>query len=61
MSLSLLEILIYLDADLKNVSNENMSIEVDGFGSMQLKNHQKIIENDKINIAIRPEEISISK
>ncbi len=50
-----------LDADLKSVSNENLSIEVDCFGSMQLKNYQQIIENDKINIAIRPEEITISK
>ena len=50
-----------LDADLKNVSNENLSIEADCFGSMQLKNYQQIIENDKINIAIRPEEIAISK
>ena len=50
-----------LDADLKSVSNENLSIEVDCFGSMQLKNYQQIIENDKINIAIRPEEIAISK
>ena len=50
-----------LDADLKNVSNENLSIEADSFGSMQLKNYQQIIENDKINIAIRPEEITISK
>ncbi len=50
-----------LDADLKNVSNENLSIEADCFGSMQLKNYQQIIENDKINIAIRPEEITISK
>ena len=50
-----------LDADLKNVSNENLSIAADCFGSMQLKNYQQIIENDKINIAIRPEEITISK
>mgnify|MGYP001259898946 FL=1 len=50
-----------LDADLKSFSNENLSIEVDCFGSMQLKNYQQIIENDKINIAIRPEEITISK
>ena len=50
-----------LGADLKNVSNENLSIEADCFGSMQLKNYQQIIENDKINIAIRPEEITISK
>ena len=50
-----------LDADLKSFSNENLSIEVDSFGSMQLKNYQQIIENDKINIAIRPEEITISK
>ena len=50
-----------LDADLKNVSNESISISVDGFGLMTLKNHQKIIEGDRINIAIRPEEINISK
>ncbi len=50
-----------LDADLKNVSSESISISVDGFGLMTLKNHQKIIEGDRFNIAIRPEEINISK
>ena len=50
-----------LGAEIKSVSNENLSIEADCFGSMQLKNYQQIIENDKINIAIRPEEIAISK
>ena len=50
-----------LDADLKNVSNESISISVDGFGLMTLKNHQKIIKGDRFNIAIRPEEINISK
>ena len=50
-----------LDADLKNVSNESISISVDGFGLMRLKNHQNIIESDQVNIAIRPEEINISK
>ncbi len=50
-----------LDADLKNVSSESISISVDGFGLMTLKNHQKIIKGDRFNIAIRPEEINISK
>ena len=50
-----------LGAEIKSVSNENLLIEVDCFGSMQLKNYQQIIENDRINIAIRPEEIAISK
>jgi len=50
-----------LGAEIKSVSNENLLIEVDCFGSMQLKNYQQIIENDRINIAIRPEEITISK
>ena len=50
-----------LGAEIKSVSNENLLIEVDCFGSMQLKNYQQIIENDRINVAIRPEEITISK
>ena len=50
-----------LDADLKNVSSESISISVDGFGLITLKNHQKIIDGDQVNIAIRPEEINISK
>ena len=50
-----------LGAEIKSVSNENLLIEVDCFGSIQLKNYQQIIENDTINIAIRPEEITISK
>ena len=50
-----------LDADLKSIANDIISISVDGFGLMQLKNHQNIIENDQVNIAIRPEEINISK
>ena len=50
-----------LDADLKSIANDIISISVDGFGLMQLKNHQNIIESDQVNIAIRPEEINISK
>ncbi len=50
-----------LAADLKTVSNEIISIEIDSLGSMKLQNNQEIIATDKVSIAIRPEEISISK
>lgn len=50
-----------LDTEINSSSSDNLNLEVEGFGSVSLKNNYNFNKTTKVYSAIRPEELLISK
>lgn len=50
-----------LDTEINSSSSDNLNLEIEGFGSVSLKNNYNFNKTTKVYSAIRPEELLISK